>query len=167
MTSLSVSVETIFEPARLAVAEGRIPGATLGLVTAKGERSVLTAGLAQREPESIPLHRTHWFDLASLTKVIFTTDNLIRLVEQGRVGAADVEHRRREVLHANATREEQQVAGLRGGRQRDGDRGGVGRCGCCHGEIGGIPAADSLHGPRLTGVTASKYDMSRSFTQAT
>ncbi len=89
MTSLSVSVETIFEPARLAVAEGRIPGVTLGLVNAKGERSVLTAGLAQREPESIPLHRTHWFDLASLTKVIFTTDALIRLVEQGRVALDD------------------------------------------------------------------------------
>ena len=38
------------------------------------------------EPERVVLTRDAWFDLASLTKVIHTTTQVLRLVEAGRVG---------------------------------------------------------------------------------
>ena len=76
-------------PAREAVGERRIPGATLGLVTASGERAVRIAGAAQWEPEPVPLSRETSFDLASLTKVILTTTEILRLVDRGRIGLDD------------------------------------------------------------------------------
>jgi CubicO group peptidase (beta-lactamase class C family) len=81
--------EEAFAPAREAVEERRVPGATLGLITASGERAVRIAGAAQWEPEPVPLGRKTWFDLASLTKVIFTTTEILRLVESGRIGLDD------------------------------------------------------------------------------
>ncbi len=78
-----------FVPAAEAVAAGSIPGAALGLVTVAGDRAVRLAGLAQREPERVPLTRAHLFDLASLTKIIFTTTEILRLLEAGRVDLDD------------------------------------------------------------------------------
>jgi len=66
-----------------------IPGAVLGVVTADGDRAVQAVGLAQREPEPAPLGRGTWFDLASLTKVLFTTPTILRLVQQGRIALDD------------------------------------------------------------------------------
>ena len=51
----------------------QIPGAALGVVTTAGDRAVEVFGLAQREPDPVPIGRATWFDLASLTKVLFTT----------------------------------------------------------------------------------------------
>ena len=82
-------IESAFEPARAAVAEARIPGALLGLVTAQGERFSRCAGFAQIEPERVPLTPDTWFDLASLTKVIFTTTSILRHVEAGRIALDD------------------------------------------------------------------------------
>ena len=82
-------IEAIFAPARDAVEAGRIPGATLGMIDAAGARAVALAGLAQREPEPVPLARAHLFDLASLTKVIFTTTEILRLLEAGRLDLDD------------------------------------------------------------------------------
>ncbi|MFL5282835.1 MAG: serine hydrolase domain-containing protein [Rhodopila sp.] len=73
-----------FDPVVRAVA-GEIPGAILGIVTADGDRAVHAAGLAQRDPVPEPLHRGTWFDLASLTKVLFTTPSILRLVAEGRI----------------------------------------------------------------------------------
>lgn len=67
------------------VEAGRIPGAALGLVTAEGERAVQVFGGAQIEPEERPLARETWFDLASLTKVIFTTERILALAEEGTI----------------------------------------------------------------------------------
>jgi hypothetical protein len=67
--------ERAFEPARRVVAAGRIPGAALGMVTADGRRSVRIAGMAALVPKPEPLTEEHWFDLASLTKVIATRDD--------------------------------------------------------------------------------------------
>ncbi|MBM6593331.1 serine hydrolase domain-containing protein [Microvirga pudoricolor] len=78
-----------FAPARDAVQSGRIPGAVLGLVTTGGDRAVRLDGLAQREPSREPLGRDTWFDLASLTKVIFTTTRILQLVADGRFGLDD------------------------------------------------------------------------------
>lgn len=77
--------DAAFAPAAAAVAAGRIPGATLGIVTAAGARAVRVAGLAQREPVEEALTEDHWFDLASVSKVIATTTFVLRLVEKGRI----------------------------------------------------------------------------------
>jgi CubicO group peptidase (beta-lactamase class C family) len=66
-----------------------IPGAVLGVVTATGDRAVAAFGLAQREPEPAQLHRCTWFDLASLTKVLFTTPRILHFVVQGRIALDD------------------------------------------------------------------------------
>jgi CubicO group peptidase (beta-lactamase class C family) len=67
----------------------RIPGAALGVVARAGDRAVAVRGLAQREPDRVTLRRDTWFDLASLTKVLFTTPAILRLVAQGRIGLDD------------------------------------------------------------------------------
>lgn len=78
-------IETAFAPAAEAVASGRIPGATLGMVAADGQRWVKHAGMAALVPEPEPLTLDHWFDLASVSKVIATTTMILRLAEQGRI----------------------------------------------------------------------------------
>jgi CubicO group peptidase (beta-lactamase class C family) len=83
-----VRLDAAFDPVSAAV-EGGIPGAVLGIVTADGSRAVRATGLAQREPESAPMHRGTWFDLASLTKVLFTTPSILRLVAEGRIALDD------------------------------------------------------------------------------
>ncbi len=77
-----------FAPSRAAVAEGRIPGAALGLLTRDG-RAVRVAGSAQLVPVPREMTRETWFDLASLTKVLFTTPAILALAEQGRIGLDD------------------------------------------------------------------------------
>jgi CubicO group peptidase (beta-lactamase class C family) len=66
-----------------------ICGAALGVATATGDRAVAVFGQAQREPEPTPLHRGTWFDLASLTKVLFTTPTLLQLLARERVALDD------------------------------------------------------------------------------
>lgn len=78
-----------FEPVRQAVAGGAIPGAALGVLGGAGERGVRVAGNAQLEPTQARMLRSTWFDLASLTKVIFTTSAVLRLVSEGRVALDD------------------------------------------------------------------------------
>ncbi|MSP88233.1 MAG: class C beta-lactamase-related serine hydrolase [Alphaproteobacteria bacterium] len=78
-----------FAPVVEAVDARRIPGAVLGIVTATGERAVLWHGAAQIVPDHAAMTRATWFDLASLTKVIFTTTAILRLVEQGRIALDD------------------------------------------------------------------------------
>jgi CubicO group peptidase (beta-lactamase class C family) len=68
---------------------GSIPGAVLGVVTRAGDRAVQAFGHAQIEPSPIPMRRQTWFDLASLTKVLFTTPAILQLVAQGRIGVGD------------------------------------------------------------------------------
>jgi CubicO group peptidase (beta-lactamase class C family) len=85
VTAIDAVADTAFVPAREAVADGRIPGAVLGIVTADGERSVRVVGLAQREPSEETLTADHWFDLASVSKVIATTRFVLALADQGRI----------------------------------------------------------------------------------
>ena len=75
-------------PVAQAVA-GPIPGAVLGVVTAGGARAVASFGLAQREPAAAAMARGTWFDLASLTKVLFTTPAVLQLAAAGRLGLDD------------------------------------------------------------------------------
>ena len=70
-------------------AVGRIPGAILGVITQDGDRAVRVLGHAQLVPEPVPMQRGTWFDLASLTKVIFTTTAILRLAAEGRIALDD------------------------------------------------------------------------------
>lgn len=66
-----------------AVARGMVPGAALGVVHADGRREILHLGWAQRVPEPVPLEEGFYFDLASLTKPLFTLREVLRAVEEG------------------------------------------------------------------------------------
>ena len=72
-----------FAPLKAAVAAKRIPGGVLGIVDKNGERVVRSVGSAQLVPKPRPMHDQTWFDLASLTKVIFTTPRILALAENG------------------------------------------------------------------------------------
>ena len=74
-----------FAPAAAAVADGRLPGATLGAITRDGRRAVRIAGMAALVPAPEPLTREHWFDLASLTKVIATAPAILNFADTGRI----------------------------------------------------------------------------------
>jgi len=79
-------IDAAFAPAAAAaITEGRIPGAALGIVHADGRRGIRHAGMAALVPEAEPLTAGHWFDLASLSKVIATTTMILTLAEQGRI----------------------------------------------------------------------------------
>ncbi|MBF9195964.1 serine hydrolase domain-containing protein [Microvirga terrestris] len=82
-------IDEAFAPAATSIKSGSIPGAVLGLVTASGGRALRWAGAAQIEPERENVSRETWFDLASLTKVIFTTTRILQLVEEGRIALDD------------------------------------------------------------------------------
>jgi CubicO group peptidase (beta-lactamase class C family) len=68
---------------------GSVPGAVLGVITAAGDRAVRVLGHAQLVPEPMPMQRGTWFDLASLTKVVFTTTAILRVVAEGRIALDD------------------------------------------------------------------------------
>lgn len=67
-----------------AVASGRIPGAVLGVIDGQGRR-VAWAGSAQIVPTTAPMTRETMFDLASLTKPLFTTHRILAHAEAGRI----------------------------------------------------------------------------------
>jgi CubicO group peptidase (beta-lactamase class C family) len=82
--NLAVAIDPV---ARAVVSQ--IPGAVLGIVTTAGDRAVKALGQAQREPQTAPMRRDTWFDLASLTKVLFTTPTILRLAAHGRISLDD------------------------------------------------------------------------------
>lgn len=83
MTNLAPLFDRAFQPLETAVTGGRIPGGVLGVIDGNGDRIVRAIGSAQRVPETRPMQIETWFDLASLTKVIFTTPRILALAEQG------------------------------------------------------------------------------------
>src|SRR6218665_81648 len=86
---VSMSAQSILDrasgPLEQSVAAGRIPGGILGVVEANGDRATRVIGEAQRVPFSRPMTEGTWFDLASLTKVIFTTPRILALAEAGTI----------------------------------------------------------------------------------
>jgi CubicO group peptidase (beta-lactamase class C family) len=78
-------IDRAFAPTAAAVASGRIPGAALGIVAADGRREVRLAGMAALVPQAERLTEKHWFDLASVSKVIATTTMILELAERGRI----------------------------------------------------------------------------------
>lgn len=77
--------ERAFAPLEEAVASARIPGGVLGTVDLDGNRLVRAVGSAQKVPSVRPMLSDTWFDLASLTKVIFTTPRILALAEAGTI----------------------------------------------------------------------------------
>ena len=85
MTHAARLADLAFAPVRAALDEARLPGAVLGVLCA-GETACRFGGWAQRVPAPVPMQVDTVFDLASLTKPVFTATAILRLVEQGRVG---------------------------------------------------------------------------------
>jgi CubicO group peptidase (beta-lactamase class C family) len=89
MTDLDAALAAGFAPVSAAIAAGRIPGAVLGLRAPDGRCAIHAEGAAQIEPDRVAMRADTWFDLASLTKVVFTTTAILRLAEAGRIGLDD------------------------------------------------------------------------------
>ncbi|TJV02359.1 MAG: serine hydrolase [Mesorhizobium sp.] len=83
MTALPQLFDRAFAPLAAAVAARRIPGGVLGTVDENGHRNVRAIGSAQLVPKQRPMTVETWFDLASLTKTIFTTPRILALAEDG------------------------------------------------------------------------------------
>ena len=82
-TDLTSIFDGAFTPLERSVREGRIPGGVLGIVDLKHGRITRAVGSAQTVPHSRPMTTDTWFDLASLTKVIFTTTRILELADDG------------------------------------------------------------------------------------
>ncbi len=84
-----MSVDTVldraFAPLQAAVEGKCIPGGVLGVVDADGHRAIRSIGSAQLIPTQRPMTDNTWFDLASLTKVIFTTPRILALAAAGTI----------------------------------------------------------------------------------
>lgn len=83
--SVEAILDRAFAPLRAAVEEKRVPGGVLGVVDAKGNRAVRSIGSAQLVPARRPMTDDTCFDLASLTKVIFTTPRILALADAGTI----------------------------------------------------------------------------------
>ncbi len=83
--SLTAVLDRAFTPLQAAVASKRIPGGVLGVIDRDGNRVVRSIGSAQLVPATRPMHDDTWFDLASLTKVIFTTPRILALAAAGTI----------------------------------------------------------------------------------
>jgi CubicO group peptidase (beta-lactamase class C family) len=85
MRTVEDQLNRAFGPLAAAIETGRIPGGVLGVVDAEGNRAVRALGSAQLVPEQRPMTEDTWFDLASLTKVLWTTPRILALAEAGRI----------------------------------------------------------------------------------
>jgi len=62
---------------------GKIPGAVFGVLEPDGTRRVWHRGYAQLIPTERTMQADYWFDLASLTKVLFTTPRILEYSVNG------------------------------------------------------------------------------------
>ena len=83
--TLESRFEAAFSPLQAAVEAGRIPGGVLGIVDLEHGRLARATGSAWLVPEQKPMSLETWFDLASLTKVLFTTPRILALHAAGRL----------------------------------------------------------------------------------
>jgi CubicO group peptidase (beta-lactamase class C family) len=72
-----------------AVDQRGLCGAALGVVNMAGERATLILGDAARDPERLPLEEDFFWDLASLTKPLFTAREVLRAAEEGLLDPGD------------------------------------------------------------------------------
>ncbi|WP_338721917.1 serine hydrolase domain-containing protein [Devosia sp. XK-2] len=81
MSRVNSQLDRAFAPLAAAIETGLIPGGVLGVVDRNGNRATRAMGLAQTVPISRPMREDTWFDLASLTKVLFTTERVLALAD--------------------------------------------------------------------------------------
>ncbi len=84
-TELGEHFDRAFAALETSIDAGRIPGGVLGVVERDGRRLVRAIGSAQLLPTQRPMRENTWFDLASLTKVIFTTPRILALADTGTI----------------------------------------------------------------------------------
>jgi CubicO group peptidase (beta-lactamase class C family) len=84
--SAEAILKRAFAPLAEAVEARRIPGGVLGVIDRDGSRAVRAIGRAQIVPTERPMTEDTWFDLASLTKVIFTTPRILLAAESSAIG---------------------------------------------------------------------------------
>ena len=90
MTSPDQRAERGLALLQQAITAGRIPGGVIGVLDlATGARAVRAAGSAQLVPQQRAMRTDTIFDLASVTKPVFTATRLLQLVEAGRIGLDD------------------------------------------------------------------------------
>jgi CubicO group peptidase (beta-lactamase class C family) len=82
---LAAQFEHAFAPARASIESGRIPGGAFGIVDLNHGRIAGATGFAALTPARRDLRLDTWFDLASLSKVLFTTPRILALHEAGRL----------------------------------------------------------------------------------
>jgi CubicO group peptidase (beta-lactamase class C family) len=80
---VTIGGNAAFELIRRAVESGVVPGAALGVLQAGHPPRMACWGLAQQVPQREPVEPGSVFDLASLTKVLFTVPEVLRLVQDG------------------------------------------------------------------------------------
>ena len=85
MNDIEQILDRAFAPVAASVAAKRIPGAVLGVVDSTGRGAIRSIGSAQLVPIARPMRDDTWFDLASLTKVIFTTERILLAAETGAI----------------------------------------------------------------------------------
>ncbi|WP_449394667.1 serine hydrolase domain-containing protein [Devosia riboflavina] len=78
-------LERAFPALEQAIASGRIPGGVLGVIDRDGNRATRAIGSAQTVPTTRPMTEDTWFDLASISKVAFTTERILALAEAGTI----------------------------------------------------------------------------------
>jgi len=82
-------IDNAFKPIAASISLGKIPGAQLGIINKNGVRAVAFGGHAQISPISRSLNRETIFDLASVTKVMFTTIAILDEVAKGNIALDD------------------------------------------------------------------------------
>ena len=86
---LQNQIQKGFKPVADAIAQGKIPGAVLGIVNTDNQQAIAHGGMAQIVPVKRAMHVDTWFDLASLTKVLFTTPRILMCQQAGRFALDD------------------------------------------------------------------------------
>ena len=84
-TDLRQQFDSAFAPVAEAVASGNIPGAAFGMIDLKRGRVAGATGMASLTPDRRPMELDTWFDLASVSKVLFTTPRILELHAAGRL----------------------------------------------------------------------------------
>lgn len=82
---LQQQFDSAFTLLESAVDNGRIPGGVLGVTDLKLGRTARATGMAALKPDKREMQLDTWFDLASLTKVLFTTPRILALHHAGRI----------------------------------------------------------------------------------
>lgn len=79
------SAQAAFELVCQAVDSGQVPGAVFAVLTPDGAKKIWHRGYAQLVPEKRSMQPAYWFDLASLTKVLFTAPRILEHAQRSAI----------------------------------------------------------------------------------